>query len=114
MGSVTEDPPADVLAVLAQLFAEGQEALADGEVDTAREAVTSTEEVASNKLPEGDLRGQLLHGCAQARALLDPETGGGSAEGDGPEGMDRVEPDAAAAEYLAAMERRLPEGAGGE
>ena len=108
MGSVTEDPPADVLAVLAQLFAEGQEALADGDVDAARETVTSAEEDATNKLPEGDLRGQLLHGCAQARGLLDPETGGGDAEGDDPEGTDRVEPDAAA-EYLAAMERRLPE-----
>ena len=108
MGSVTEDPPADVLAVLAQLFGEGQEALADGDADTAREAVTSAEAVATNKLPEGDLRGQLLHGCAQARALLDPETGGGSAEGDDPEGANGAEPDAAA-EYLAAMERRLPE-----
>jgi hypothetical protein len=107
---VTEDPPADVLAVLAQLFAEGQASLTDGDVDTAREAVTSAETVVTNKLPEGDLRGQLLHGCGQANALLDPETGG---EGEGPEETDGVEPDAAA-EYLAAMERRLPEGAGGE
>lgn len=113
MGSVTEDLPADVLAVLAQLFAEAQESLADGDVDTAREAVTSAEAAATNKLPEGDLRGQLLHGCAQARALLDPETGGGDGEGDGPEGADSVEPDAAA-EYLAAMERRLPESPGSE
>lgn len=113
MGSVTEDLPDDALAVLAQLFTEGQESLADGDVHTAREAVTSAEEVATNKLPEGDLRGQLLHGCAQTRALLDPETGGGDDEGDGPDGggADGVEPDAAA-EYLAAMERRLPDGAG--
>jgi hypothetical protein len=113
MGSVTEDPPADALAVLSQLVTEGQEALTDGDVDTAREAVTSAEAVATNKLPEGDLRGQLLHGCGQARTLLDPGTGGGDAEGDGPEGADGVEPDAAA-EYLAAMERRLPESAGNE
>jgi len=110
---VTEDPPADVLAVLAQLFAEGQEALAEGDVDTARETVTSAETVATNKLPEGDLRGQLLHGCGQARELLDPETGAGSDEGDNPEGVDQVEPEAAE-EYLAAMERRLPDGPGGE
>ena len=110
---MTEDPPADALAVLAQLFAEGQEALGNGDVDTARETLGSAEEVATNKLPEGDLRGQLLHGCAQARVLLDPETGGGDGEGDGPEGVDGVEPDAAA-EYLAAMERRLPDGSGSE
>lgn len=111
---MTEDPPADALAVLAQLFDEGQEALAGGDVDTARETLASAEAVATNKLPEGDLRGQLLHGCAQARALLDPETGGGDDEGDGPggKGADGVEPDAAA-EYLAAMERRLPEAGGG-
>ena len=109
---MTGDPPADALAVLAQLFAEGQEALVDGDVDTARETVTSAEEVATTKLPDGDLRGQLLHGCGQARALLDPETGAASGEGDDPDGADRVEPDAAA-EYLAAMERRLPTGDAG-
>ncbi len=102
---MTEDPPADALAVLAQLFAKGQEALADGDVDTARDTVTSAEEVATNKLPEGDLRGQLLHGCGQTLALLDPEANSGD-DGDDDPG---VEPDAAA-EYLAAMERRLPEG----
>ena len=113
MRSVTEDPPADALAVLAQLFAEGQEALADGDIDTARETVTSAETVATNKLPEGDLRGQLLHGCGQTLALLDPEASSGDDGGDGPGDADGVEPDAAA-EYLAAMERRLPEGADSE
>jgi hypothetical protein len=105
---VTEDPPADALAVLSQLFAEGQDALADDDVDTARETVTSAETVLTNKLPEGDLRSQLLHGCDQVRLLLDPEAGDGEDEGDGPTSEDGVEADAAA-EYLAAMERRLPD-----
>jgi hypothetical protein len=93
---VTDDLPADVVAVLAQLFDEGQTALADDDPATARETVDTAEEVATNKLPEGSLRGQLLHGCAEVRGLLDPEV------------EDGVETDAAA-EYLAAMARRLPE-----
>jgi hypothetical protein len=92
MWCVTEDLPEDVRSVLAQLFAEGQTAVERDDPATARETVTSAEEVARNKLPEGELRGRLLHGCARALDLLDPEGG--------------VEDDAAA-EYLAAMERLL-------
>jgi len=81
--------PTDVGAVLAQLFAEGRRALDDGDVETALATTASARTVASNKLPAGDRRERLLHGCARVEALLDAP-----------------EADAAAA-YLAAMERRL-------
>ncbi|PSQ30494.1 hypothetical protein BRD06_01900 [Halobacteriales archaeon QS_9_67_15] len=89
---MVEDLPTDVRTVLEQLFTEGRRALEADDLDTARESVTSAQSVAANKLPESELRGELLHGCERIAALLD-------ADGD-------TEP-AAAAEYLAAMERRL-------
>jgi hypothetical protein len=90
---VTDDLPTDVRDTLAQLFREGQVAIDEGEHETARETVSTAETVATNKLPAGPLREELLHGCASATRLLDP--------------TDEVEADAAA-EYLAAMGRRLP------
>ena len=89
---VTGDLPTDVRTVLAQLFAEARAALDDGDVDTAREVVESAETVVATKLPEGDRRDRLRHGCDRVRALVadDHDT-------------------AAAAAYLAAMERRLPD-----
>jgi len=104
MWCVTEDLPGDVRSVLTQLFAEGQEALAEGDPETARETVSSAEEVATNKLPEGDLRGQVLHGCGRVRRLLDADVVAGDESSDDTDG--RVEADAAV-EYLAAMERLL-------
>ena len=92
---MTDDPPADVLAVLSQLLAETRTALAEGDHDVAEETVTSAETVATNKLPEGERREAVLYGCGRVHSLLDPEDGG-------------VEADVAA-EYVAAMERRLPE-----
>jgi len=89
---VVEDLPTDVRTVLDQLFTEGQRALEAEELDTVREAVTSAKSAITNKLPESELRTELLHGCERIAVLLD-------AEGD-------AEP-AVAAEYLAAMERRL-------
>jgi hypothetical protein len=88
---VSGDLPTDVRTVLAQLFAEARAALDDGDVRIAREAVGSAATVAATKLPEGDRRDRLRHGCDRVRALLadDPDT-------------------EAAAAYLAAMERRLP------
>lgn len=91
--AVTEDLPPDVRDTLAQLFEEGQVAIDEGEYETALETVSTAETVATNKLPAGPLREQLLHGCASATRLLDP--------------AEEVEADAAA-EYLAAMGRRLP------
>lgn len=89
---MTGDIPPDVEAVLRQLFSEGQRALENGEVTTARSVVASARTVASNKLPDGDRRDRLRHGCDRVASLLGPEDS----------------PDAeAASEYLAAMERRL-------
>jgi len=91
---VSEDVPADVSAALAQLFEEGQQALEDGDRETCRQTVESAESVATNKLPEGELRGQLLHGCERVHHLLDPET---------------EEDPEVAIEFLTAMQRRLPD-----
>jgi len=93
--------------VLTQLFAEGQEALAAGDREVALDAVTTAETVATNKLPEGPLRGRLLHGCGRVRALTgDGATADGPGEGDATPGGS----DEAAAAYLAAMERRVADG----
>ncbi|ELZ29496.1 hypothetical protein C475_02568 [Halosimplex carlsbadense 2-9-1] len=88
-----EDLPTDVRTVLSQLFAEGQRALADDDRDTARESVTSAASVVRNKLPDGEFKRELRHGCERVVDLLDT--------GDEPADAE------AAAEYLAAMERRL-------
>lgn len=82
--------PADIRAVLTQLFAEGRRSLGDGDVATARDIVASARTIVRNKLPEGERRERLLHGCARVASLLD-----GTPESD------------AAAAYLSAMERRL-------
>jgi len=66
---VTEDVPADVRAVLAQLFAEGRASLRAGDRETAVETVTTAEAVATNELPEGAFRDRLLHGCERVRVL---------------------------------------------
>lgn len=120
---MSEDIPADVRAVLAQLFAEGRDALRAEDRETAVETVTTAETVATNKLPEGTFRDRLLHGCERVRRLLAP------ADSDGDDlpvprdqpgeaasdvrvgaGEDRVE---AAAAYLAAMEQRVTDAGNG-
>lgn len=84
------DPlPPDVRAVLKQLFAEARTALAAGDVAVARSAVESAETVVANKLPAGDRRERLRHGCRRVRGTIE-EPGTDAAEA-----------------YLAAMERRL-------
>ncbi|MDQ2073384.1 hypothetical protein ACODNH_08120 [Haloarcula sp. NS06] len=83
------DLPSDVHAVLTQLVDEGESAISGAEFDTARQTVASAETVSRNKLPECELRSQLLHGYEQVRTALDND-----------------DPDAAA-EYLRAMNRRL-------
>lgn len=68
----------DVMDVLEQLFEAGARAL-DGDAatgsgtDTARQILTSAETVATNKLPEGEFRDRLLHGCERALATLDDD-----------------------------------------
>jgi hypothetical protein len=69
----------DVMDVLGQLFEKGARAL-DGDAgtegsrpDTARQILTSAETVATNKLPDGEFRDRLLHGCERALATLDAD-----------------------------------------
>jgi hypothetical protein len=94
---VDDDIPADVQESLTQLLGECADALAGDDVQTARETATSARSVATNKLPEGELRDHLLHGCDRVEMLLDPEAGDEDVETD------------AAGEYIAAMRRRLPD-----
>lgn len=75
----------DVMDVLGQLF---EAAATTDDADTARQALTSAETVATNKLPDGEFRARLLHGCERALATLD---------GDAP----------AAAEHCRAMAREV-------
>ena len=92
-----DDIPADVKESLAQLLGECADALEGDDVQTARETVTSARSVATNKLPEGELREHLLHGCDRVEMLLDPAAGDEDIEAD------------AAGEYVAAMRRRFPD-----
>jgi hypothetical protein len=89
MPRVPRNLPSDVHAVLTQLAEAGEAAVDSAEFDTVRQTVATAETVSRNKLPECDLRAQLLHGCEQVHTALDNDC-----------------PDAAA-EYLRAMERRL-------
>jgi hypothetical protein len=90
---VVEDLPTDVQTVLSQLFAESRRALCDDDLATARESVISAASVVRNKLPDGEFKRELRHGCERVVDLLNA--------GDEPADAE------AAAEYLAAMERRL-------
>jgi hypothetical protein len=94
---VTGALPADVRSVLAQLFTEARDAVADGDRETARSAVDTATTVTENKVPEGPLRDRLLFGCERVTALLDADQ------------------PRAAREYLAAMARRVQsQDAGGD
>jgi len=91
--TVPDDVPSDVRAVLSQLFEETETAILAGEFDTARQTVETATTVSRNKLPEGELRGQLLHGCSEVTSAIASEDGVESA---------------IAVEYVRAMARRLP------
>jgi hypothetical protein len=93
---MTVDVPADVDAVLAQLFDEASDAFERGDVETGVSAVTSAASVVRNKLPESALRGRLLHGCERAEAVAT------AADNDA----------AVAAEYVASMEQLLADATG--
>lgn len=84
---MSDDAPTDVRTVLCQLFGAGREALAEDDPGRCERIVDSARSVATNKLPEGERRAKIRHGCERVQTLLaDDET-------------------AAATEYLAAMER---------
>ncbi|MFC7098643.1 hypothetical protein [Halobaculum marinum] len=88
---VADDPdlPADVEVALVQLVESARVAVREGRTDEALAAVGTAETVAANKLPEGDRRERLLHGCGRVADLADADP-------------------AVASEYLDAMRRRLP------
>ncbi len=85
---MTVDVPADVDAVLAQLFDEASDAFEQGDVETGVSAVTTAATVTRNKLPKSTLREELLHGCERTEQVA-------------------AENSTVAAEYAAAMGRRL-------
>jgi len=68
---VSSEFSGDVMDVLGQLFEAGTTALDDGDPDTARQCLTSARTVATNKLPEGEFRAHVLHGCDRALAAAD-------------------------------------------
>jgi len=85
-----ETVPPDVRETLCQLFDETRER-ANDQPETAYEQLDSARRVSETKVPASELREQLLHGCAAATDALD--------END----------PALAAEYAAAMARRVRE-----
>lgn len=87
---MTDDPPADAEAALAQLFTEARRALVADDPESCRETIASAQSVARD-LSAGERRERLCHGCERVVALL------GGDEGD----VD------AAREYVDAMERLL-------
>lgn len=87
------DVPEDIDTVLSQLFREARSAFADGDAETGVALLTTAATVATNKLPEGRLRAQILHGCERAEAVAVTDDSDF----------------AVAAEYVASIERRLDE-----
>lgn len=81
--------PTDVETVLQQLFEAAGEALEAEDIDTCRQTIDSAESVVSTKLPDGERKARLRHGCERVRQLAE--------EGD----------HTVAAEYLEAMARQL-------
>lgn len=73
---MADDVPADARSVLSQLIGETRERLREWDDEQALETLETIETVSRNKLPDGDRRDRLLHGCDRTRATLadDPET----------------------------------------
>ena len=84
--NVDADLPADVEATLTQLLAEAAGAARRREAEEVRAVVDTVGTVARTKVPAGDLRERLEHGCATVDRLVADEP-------------------LVAAEYLDAMER---------
>lgn len=62
--------PADVRAVLTQVFEEAADALEAGDTATARSLVSTGRTVTANKVPPGDRRAELLEGCRRVADVL--------------------------------------------
>ena len=65
-----DDVPHDVRAALAQLLDRAGRAAEAGDDDTAAALLDTARTVATNKLPPGDRRDRLRHGCRAASAAL--------------------------------------------
>jgi hypothetical protein len=61
------DLPADVAATLSQLLAEGGEYARRRETGATLDVADTVARVAETKVPDEELRGQLVHGCARVR-----------------------------------------------
>ena len=82
------DLPADVEVTLTQLLSEAATAARARDTEDVSAVVDTVETVARNKVPPGDLREQLEHGCAAVQRVVADEP-------------------LVAAEYLDAMVRRV-------
>lgn len=87
------DVPPDVASVLHQLFDAAQASEESLDTDEFRATVETAQTVTRNKLPESDLRAQLLHGTE--RVLVT-----------------RKYDESVATEYIRGMQRRLAEATG--
>jgi len=65
-----DDVPHDVCAALAQLLDRAGRAAEAGDAETAAALLDTAGTVAANKLPDGDRRDRVRHGCAAAREAL--------------------------------------------
>lgn len=68
-----DDPPplpADVRAVLTQLFGEARASADAGQYDAVRELLDTAETVVRNKVPDPEERDRLLAGCGTVRDSL--------------------------------------------
>jgi hypothetical protein len=97
MSAADDTLPADVRAVLSQLFAEAEQAVSVGDSDTARSLIDSADTVTTNKVPAGEVRELLLDGCTRVEDVLD---------GDGNDDARR----ALAAEYCGRLRVTVEEG----
>ena len=69
-GDAADDVPHDVRAALSQLLDGAGRAAEAGDAESAAALLDTAATVAANKLPPGDRRDRLRHGCEAARAAL--------------------------------------------
>ena len=69
-GDGSGEVPHDVRAALGQLLDRAERAAEAGDGETAAALLDTAGAVAENKLPPGDRRDRVRHGCAAAREAL--------------------------------------------
>jgi len=70
---VSDDLPEDVSDTLVQLLSEAESSARTGNRSDVLPLLNTVEKVVTNKLPPGQTREQLLHGCDTVRPLLGHE-----------------------------------------